>query len=57
MKKIYIQPESILVHVQIENIIALSKQQGEAKKDGDDNDVTMGTKSSGSWNLWGSDDE
>ena len=57
MKKIYIQPESILVHVQIENIIALSKRDGDAKKDGDDNGVTMGTKSSDSWNVWSSDDE
>ena len=57
MKKNYIQPELKLVHVQFENIIALSRQQGAANKDGDDNGVTMGTKASGSWGSWDDNDD
>ena len=35
MKKIYMKPESLLVQVELQQMIALSKQEGEANPDGE----------------------
>ena len=54
-KKAYISPAMVSVALNVENMLA--KSGPEVSEDKADKNREMDTKSSGSWNVWSSDDE
>lgn len=54
-KKAYISPAMISVALNVENMLAESGPK--VSEDKADKNREMDTKSSGSWNVWSSDDE
>jgi len=57
MKKVYSVPQLSVYHTQLCNIIAASDPDVTIDKSWSVNAAEVETKSTGSWNLWGDDDD